>query len=141
MTGAACSSCMLIDGQPHAFICTPQRVIRRKLSHAWKTFYCQSSNRLFSWSGGQLDCRRSPTRVWKPEANRCGFASARPMIAEAGYVCVGICHCGSFSAHSHAPHASCATWLAAKKSLGQVASFARVLYTREAKTLMPISVD
>ncbi|MBW0534080.1 hypothetical protein O181_073795 [Austropuccinia psidii MF-1] len=26
--------------------------------------------------GGQLDCRRSPARAWKPEANQCGFASA-----------------------------------------------------------------
>ncbi|MBW0568186.1 hypothetical protein O181_107901 [Austropuccinia psidii MF-1] len=54
----------------------PQWVIRRQVSHAWKTFYCQSSNRLFSWSGGQLDCRPSPACAWKPEANHCGFASA-----------------------------------------------------------------
>ncbi|MBW0515987.1 hypothetical protein O181_055702 [Austropuccinia psidii MF-1] len=85
MTGPAWSSCMLIVGQPHAFI-------HRQLSHARKTFYSQSSNWLFSWLGGQLDCRRSPTHAWKPEANQCEFASARPMIAEAGYVCVGICH-------------------------------------------------
>ncbi|MBW0585695.1 hypothetical protein O181_125410 [Austropuccinia psidii MF-1] len=76
MTGPACSLRVLIVGQPHAFIRTPQRVIHRQLSHAWKTFYCQCSDRLFSWSGGQLDCRRSPARAWKPEANQCGFASA-----------------------------------------------------------------
>ncbi|MBW0578149.1 hypothetical protein O181_117864, partial [Austropuccinia psidii MF-1] len=77
----------------------------------------------------QLDCRHSPAWAWKPEANQCGFASAWPMIAEAGYVCMGICHRRSFSAHSHAPRASCGAWLAAKKSLGQVASFAGVSYT------------
>ncbi|MBW0560882.1 hypothetical protein O181_100597 [Austropuccinia psidii MF-1] len=141
MTGPACSSPVLIDRQPHAFIRTRRGVIRRQLSHTWKTFYCQFSDRLFSRLGGQLDCRHSPARAWKPEANQCGFVSARPMIAEGGYVCVGICHRGSFSAHSHAPRAGCGAWLAAKKSLGQVASFAGVLYTREAKTLMPISVD
>ncbi|MBW0552122.1 hypothetical protein O181_091837 [Austropuccinia psidii MF-1] len=67
---------MLIGGQAHAFIRTPRRVICRQLSHAWKTFYCQSSDRLFSWSGGQLYCRHSPARTWKPEANQCEFASA-----------------------------------------------------------------
>ncbi|MBW0561916.1 hypothetical protein O181_101631 [Austropuccinia psidii MF-1] len=76
LTGRACSSRVLIGGQPHAFIRTPQQVIRRQLSHAWKTFYCQSSNWLFSWSGGQLDCRHSPTCALKPEANQCGFPSA-----------------------------------------------------------------
>ncbi|MBW0578762.1 hypothetical protein O181_118477 [Austropuccinia psidii MF-1] len=66
----------------------PQRVIHRQISHTWKEFYCKSSDRLFSWLGGQLDCRCSPACVWKPEANQCGFASAsstleksRPMIA------------------------------------------------------------
>ncbi|MBW0551982.1 hypothetical protein O181_091697 [Austropuccinia psidii MF-1] len=120
LTGSACSSRMLIGGKPHAFVHTPQ----------------------------QLDCARSPTHVWKPEANQCGFASAssaldqsRPMIAEAGYVCVGISHHGSFSAHSHAPRTSCGTWLAAKNSFGQVASFVALSYTHEAKTLKPISVD
>ncbi|MBW0551378.1 hypothetical protein O181_091093 [Austropuccinia psidii MF-1] len=54
----------------------PRRVICRQLSHAWKVFYCQSSNRLSSWLVGQLDCRRSPACAWKPEANQCGFASA-----------------------------------------------------------------
>ncbi|MBW0569199.1 hypothetical protein O181_108914 [Austropuccinia psidii MF-1] len=65
----------------------PQQVISRQLSHAWKTFYCHSSDRLISWLGGQLDCRCSPTCAWKPDANQCGFASAssaleksRPMI-------------------------------------------------------------
>ncbi|MBW0549959.1 hypothetical protein O181_089674 [Austropuccinia psidii MF-1] len=76
LTGRACSLCMLIGGKPHAFINTARRVIHRQLSHAWKTFYCQSSDRLFSWSGGQLDCRRSPARAWKPEANRGEPASA-----------------------------------------------------------------
>ncbi|MBW0558429.1 hypothetical protein O181_098144 [Austropuccinia psidii MF-1] len=57
-------------------ICTPRRVIRRQLSHSWKKFDCQSSNQLFSWSGGQLDCRRLPACAWKPEANQCGSASA-----------------------------------------------------------------
>ncbi|MBW0566934.1 hypothetical protein O181_106649, partial [Austropuccinia psidii MF-1] len=52
------------------------RVIHRQLSHSWKTFYCQSSDWLFSWSDGQLDCRCSPARTWKPGANQCGFASA-----------------------------------------------------------------
>ncbi|MBW0568996.1 hypothetical protein O181_108711 [Austropuccinia psidii MF-1] len=148
MTGPACGLCVLIVGQPHAFIRTPQHIIRRKLSHAWKTFYCQYSDRPFSSSGGQLDCRRSPAHAWKPEANQCGFASAsstlklpQPMISEAGYVSMGISHCGSFSARSHAPRTSCGAWLAAKNSLGRVASFSRVLYTREAKTLMPILVD
>ncbi|MBW0555478.1 hypothetical protein O181_095193 [Austropuccinia psidii MF-1] len=119
----------------------PRWVTRRQLSHAWKTFYCQSSDRLFSWLGGQLAFRCLPAWAWKPEANQCGFASARPMIAEAGYICMGICHRESFSGHSQAPGASCGGWLAAKKSLGWVASFAGILYTREAKTLMPISVD
>ncbi|MBW0535123.1 hypothetical protein O181_074838 [Austropuccinia psidii MF-1] len=134
MTDPTCSSHVLIDGQPHAFIRTPWRVICRQISHAWKTFYCQSSNRLFSWLGDQLDCRRSPACVWKPEANQCGFSSARPMFAWGSATT-------PFSAHSHAPHASCGSWLAAKKSLGRVASFAGVLYMHEAKTLMPISVD
>ncbi|MBW0577686.1 hypothetical protein O181_117401 [Austropuccinia psidii MF-1] len=87
-----------------------KREMLAQLSHAWKTFHCQSSDRLFSWSGGQLDCRRSPARAWKPEGNQGGFASAsstleytRPMIAEAGYVCVGISHHVSSSAHSHTP--------------------------------------
>ncbi|MBW0568338.1 hypothetical protein O181_108053 [Austropuccinia psidii MF-1] len=66
----------VIQVNPHAFICTPQQVIRRQHSHAWKTFYCQYSDWLFSWSGGQLDCRHSPARAWKLEANQCGFASA-----------------------------------------------------------------
>ncbi|MBW0566175.1 hypothetical protein O181_105890 [Austropuccinia psidii MF-1] len=76
LTGPACSLHVLIVGQPHAFISTDRQVIRRQLSHAWKTCYFQSSNQLFSWSGDQLDCRRSPARAWKPEANQCGFASA-----------------------------------------------------------------
>ncbi|MBW0553547.1 hypothetical protein O181_093262 [Austropuccinia psidii MF-1] len=148
MTGPACGLRVLIVGQPHAFIRTPRQVIRRQLSHAWKKFYFQSSNRLFCWLGGQLDCRCSPARAWKPEANQCGFASAssalelpRPMIAEAGYVCVGISHHGSFSARSHTPRTSCGAWLEAKNSLGRVASFSGVLYMCEEKTLMPISVD
>ncbi|MBW0568490.1 hypothetical protein O181_108205 [Austropuccinia psidii MF-1] len=62
--------------QAHAFIRTPQQVIRRQLSHPWATFYCQSPNWLSSWSGGQLNCRSSPARAWVPEANQCGFASA-----------------------------------------------------------------
>ncbi|MBW0496432.1 hypothetical protein O181_036147 [Austropuccinia psidii MF-1] len=114
----------------------PQQVIRRQLSHAWKTFYCQSYDQLFSWLGGQLDCRCSPAFTWKPEANQCGLSSAsstlaqsRPMIAEADYVWLRICYCGSFSAHAHAPRASCGAWLAAENSLGRVASFAGVLYT------------
>ncbi|MBW0582491.1 hypothetical protein O181_122206 [Austropuccinia psidii MF-1] len=82
MTFPACSSRVLIVRQPHALICTPRRVIHRQLLNAWKTFYFQSSNRLFSWLGGQLDCRCSPAWAWKPEANQGGFASARPMIAE-----------------------------------------------------------
>ncbi|MBW0522370.1 hypothetical protein O181_062085 [Austropuccinia psidii MF-1] len=66
----------VIQVNPQAFICTPQQVIHRQLSHAWKTFYFQSSGQLFSWSAGQLDFRCSPARAWKPEANQCGFASA-----------------------------------------------------------------
>ncbi|MBW0579150.1 hypothetical protein O181_118865 [Austropuccinia psidii MF-1] len=100
----------VIQVNPHAFIRTPQPVIRRQLSHTWKTFYSQYSDRLFYWLAGQLDCRRSPARTWKPEANQCGFASAssalqlsQPMISEAGYVCMGISHHRSFSASSHAP--------------------------------------
>ncbi|MBW0578157.1 hypothetical protein O181_117872 [Austropuccinia psidii MF-1] len=54
----------------------PQRVIRRQLSHSWKTFYSQSSDWLFPRLGGQLDCRRSPACAWKAEANQDGFASA-----------------------------------------------------------------
>ncbi|MBW0588729.1 hypothetical protein O181_128444 [Austropuccinia psidii MF-1] len=46
------------------------------------------------------------------------------MIAEAGYVCVGISHSGSFSARSHVLRTSCGAWLAANNSLGRVASFA-----------------
>ncbi|MBW0518355.1 hypothetical protein O181_058070 [Austropuccinia psidii MF-1] len=136
MTGPACSSHVLIVGQPHAFIRIPRQVIHRQLSHSWKTFYFQSSDQLFSWLGGQLDFRCSPTCAWKPEANQCGFASAssaleesRPIIAEAAYVWVGIRHCRSFSAHSHAPRASFGAWLAAKNSLGRVASFTGVSYT------------
>ncbi|MBW0570989.1 hypothetical protein O181_110704 [Austropuccinia psidii MF-1] len=48
----------VIQVNPHAFILTPQRVMRRQPSHTWKTSYFQSSEQLFSWSGGQLDCRR-----------------------------------------------------------------------------------
>ncbi|MBW0527139.1 hypothetical protein O181_066854 [Austropuccinia psidii MF-1] len=66
----------IIGGQAHAFIHTPQRVICRQLSHTWKKFYFQSSDWLFSWLSGQLDCRCSPARAWKPEANQSGFASA-----------------------------------------------------------------
>ncbi|MBW0560773.1 hypothetical protein O181_100488 [Austropuccinia psidii MF-1] len=69
LTGRACSLRVLSGGQPHTFIC-------RQLSDTWKTFYCQYSDQLFSWSGGQLDCRCSPAGAWKPEANKCGFASA-----------------------------------------------------------------
>ncbi|MBW0515930.1 hypothetical protein O181_055645 [Austropuccinia psidii MF-1] len=141
MTGPTCSLRMLIVGQPHTFIC-------RRLSHSWKTFYFQSYDQLFSWSGGQLDCRCSPAHTWKPEANQCGLASASsalgeslPMIAEADYVWVGICYRRSFSAHSHEPRASCGAGLAATNSLGRVESFTGVLYTREAKTLMLFSVD
>ncbi|MBW0552193.1 hypothetical protein O181_091908 [Austropuccinia psidii MF-1] len=72
----------------------PRRVIRRIPTHSWKTLDCQYSDWLFSWLGGQLDCRRSFARAWKPEANQCGVASARPLIAEDGYVCVGIFHWG-----------------------------------------------
>ncbi|MBW0550148.1 hypothetical protein O181_089863, partial [Austropuccinia psidii MF-1] len=88
MTVPTCLLHPLIVGQPQAFIRTPQKVIRRQLSHAWQTFYCQYSDRLFAWSGGQLDCKCSPTCVRKPEANQCGFdsassalASSRPMFA------------------------------------------------------------
>ncbi|MBW0557906.1 hypothetical protein O181_097621 [Austropuccinia psidii MF-1] len=66
------SHCLAATG----FHTHPRRVIRRQLSHAWKTFYFQSPDWLFSWSGGQLDFRRSPARAWKPEANQWGFASA-----------------------------------------------------------------
>ncbi|MBW0557189.1 hypothetical protein O181_096904 [Austropuccinia psidii MF-1] len=76
LTGRACSSRVPVGGQEHAFIRTPQSVIHRQPSHDWETFYFQSSDWLLSWSGGQLDCRRSPARAWKPEANQCGFASA-----------------------------------------------------------------
>ncbi|MBW0585045.1 hypothetical protein O181_124760 [Austropuccinia psidii MF-1] len=72
LTGHACS----LAGSHTLSHMHLRRVIRRQLSHAWKTFYCQSSDRLFSWSGGQVDCRRSPPRGWRPEANQCGFASA-----------------------------------------------------------------
>ncbi|MBW0567400.1 hypothetical protein O181_107115 [Austropuccinia psidii MF-1] len=53
LTGRAFSLRVLIGGQPHAFIHTPQRV---------------------------RDCRCSPAHAWKTEANQCGFASARPMF-------------------------------------------------------------
>ncbi|MBW0553751.1 hypothetical protein O181_093466 [Austropuccinia psidii MF-1] len=55
--------------------------------------HCRAATR-FHTHPRRLDCRRSPAHPWKPEANRCGFASAssalelpQPMIAEAGYLC------------------------------------------------------
>ncbi|MBW0533104.1 hypothetical protein O181_072819 [Austropuccinia psidii MF-1] len=59
----------------------PQRVICRQHSHAWQTFYCQSSDWPFAWLGSQLDCRCSPACTRKPEANQCGFASASSALA------------------------------------------------------------
>ncbi|MBW0508467.1 hypothetical protein O181_048182 [Austropuccinia psidii MF-1] len=54
MTRPACLLRPLIVGQPHAFICTPERVVGRRLSNAWQTFDCQSSDRLFAWLGGPV---------------------------------------------------------------------------------------
>ncbi|MBW0484207.1 hypothetical protein O181_023922 [Austropuccinia psidii MF-1] len=41
-----------------------------------------------------------------------------PMIPEAGYLCMGICHHGSYARHSHKPRRSFGAWLAAKNYLG-----------------------
>ncbi|MBW0557742.1 hypothetical protein O181_097457 [Austropuccinia psidii MF-1] len=142
MTGPACSLCVLIVGQPHAFIQNPRRVIHRQLSHAWKTFYSQSSNRLFSWSAGQLDCRSSPARAWKPEANQCGFSSASSALEESRPMFAwGSPTAGHFLQVLTGPAHVVAPGLQPKKSLGKVASFSQVSYTREAKTVMSISVD